>query len=130
MLRAAAADAFVLPRQRGERGDRIRIVTAFERDEAARELRHVGAGRIAPIAGIAGKPGGEEVAAAIRIVALVADVRDTMRAMRVLPVEHHGSFDLRSRLRDTAVLAERDRVIGEEPVIVAVMRGETVEQLR
>ena len=61
-----------------------------------------------PIAGIAGEPGGEEVAAAIRIVALVADVRDTMRAMRVLPVEHHGSFDLRSRLRDTAILAITD----------------------
>jgi len=82
------------------------------------------------IAWIAGKPGGEEVAAAICIAALVADVRDTMRAMRILLVEKHGSLDLRPRLRDTAILAERDRVIGQEPVVIAIMRGETIEQLR
>ncbi|MNC90040.1 hypothetical protein D3C83_60810 [compost metagenome] len=82
------------------------------------------------IARIRGEPRRKEIAAAVRIAALVADVRDTMRAVGVLRVEHHGSFDLWARLRDAAVLAERDRVIGEEPVIVAVVRSETVQQRR
>src|SRR6478672_13296996 len=57
-------------------------------------------------------------------------MRDAMRAMSILLIEHHGSLDLRSRLCDAAILAERNRVIGKEPVIVAVMRRKTVEQLR
>src|SRR5215218_3433837 len=81
------------------------------------------------IARIAGEPDAQEIAAAVCIAALVGDVRDTMRAVRVLLVEFYGPFDFRTRLRDAAILAERNRVIGKEPVIVAVMRGKTVEQL-
>src|SRR5690348_5426685 len=78
------------------------------------------------LARIGGEPRGEELAAVVRSVALVAHVRHRVRAVRVSAVELDRPLDLLPRLPDTAVFAERERVIGEKPVIVAVMRCETV----
>ena len=49
MLRAAAADAFILARERRKGLDRRTEIAAFECREAARQLRQIGAGRVTPL---------------------------------------------------------------------------------
>jgi hypothetical protein len=47
------------------------------------------------IARIAGEPGGQVGACRVPLAALVADMREPVRAMRVVRVLHHRSLDLR-----------------------------------
>src|ERR1041384_6341975 len=50
MLRSAAADAFVLPRQRRQRVDCGGEIAALERNEAARQRWEIRAGRVTSLA--------------------------------------------------------------------------------
>ena len=81
------------------------------------------------IARIGGEPGGQIGARRLRFAALVADMGEPVRAMRVVRVQRHRPLDLRPGRRELSILGQRHRVIGQEPVIVAVMRGEAVHQL-
>jgi hypothetical protein len=53
-----------------------------------------------------------------------------MRAMRVVRVCRHRLLDLRSGRRELPILGQRHGVIGREPKIIAVVRGQTVDHLR
>src|SRR5262245_37553768 len=81
-----------------------------------------------PIARIGGEPGGQKVAAGVQITALVTNMREPVCGMRVLPVEYHGALDLRPGGRDLSILGQCRAMVGEEPVSLAVMRGEAVHQ--
>ena len=50
--------------------------------------------------------------------------------MGVVGVRRHGSLDLRSGGRELSVLGQRHGMVGQEPEIVAVVRGEAVQQRR
>src|SRR5690348_10010801 len=50
VLGAAAADAFVLPGERGEGVDRSGKIAAFESGQSPRQRRQIGAGRVASLA--------------------------------------------------------------------------------
>ena len=83
-----------------------------------------------PVAWIGCQPGRQETAAGLRFATLVTDMGETMRGVSVFPVQHHGSLDFRASSGELTILGEGGGVIGEEPIIVAVMRGETVHQYR
>ena len=53
-----------------------------------------------------------------------------MRAVRVVRVRGQGLLDLRPRRRELPILGQPHGMIGKEPKIVAVMRGEAVHQRR
>jgi hypothetical protein len=50
-------------------------------------------------------------------------MRERVRTMRVVRVCRHGSLDLRPRGRKLTILRQRHGMVGQEPKIVAVMRG-------
>src|SRR5215510_13653971 len=82
-----------------------------------------------PVARICGEPRREKGAGRVRVAALVADMGETMRAMRVVRVCRHRLLDLRSASRELPILGQRHGVIGREPKIIAVVRGQAVHQL-
>ena len=82
------------------------------------------------VARIGGEPGGQVGAGRVRLAALVADMREAVRAMRVVRVRRHRSLDLRPGGGELPILGQRHGMMGEEPEIVAVMRGEAVHQHR
>src|ERR1700746_3579 len=82
-----------------------------------------------PVARICGEPRREKGAGRVRVAALVADMGETMRAMGVVWVCRHRLLDLRSGRRELPILGKRHRVIGREPKITAVVRGQIVHHL-
>jgi hypothetical protein len=79
---------------------------------------------------ISGKPGGEESAGRVQFATLVTDMGEAMRAVRVVGVRGQGLLDLRTGHRKLPILGQPHGMIGKEPKIVAVMRGEVVHQHR
>src|SRR5512144_1399479 len=79
---------------------------------------------------IGGEPGGQEGAGRVRLAAFVANMRERMRTMRVVGVSRDRSLDLRPGGRDLPVLGQRHGMVSQEPEIVAVMRGEAVQERR
>ena len=82
------------------------------------------------VARIGGEPRGQKGAGRVPLATLVTDMRERVRTMRVVRVGRHGSLDLRPGGCKLSVLGERHRMMGQEPKIVAVMRGEAVQQHR
>ena len=82
------------------------------------------------IARIGGEPGREIDAGSFQIAAFVADMGETMCAMRVVRVRRYGPLDLGPGRRKLPILGQRHGVIGQEPEVVAVMRGQAVHQHR
>src|SRR6516165_4494487 len=82
------------------------------------------------VARICGEPRREKGAGRVRVAALVADMGETMRAMRVVRVCRHRLLDLRSGRRELPILGQSHGVIGREPKIIAVVRGQAVDHLR
>ena len=78
------------------------------------------------LARIGGEPGRQETAGRGRLAFLVADVRERVRAMRVVRIEGNRSLDLHAGRRVLAVLRQRHGMMGQKPEIVAVVRGEAV----
>src|ERR1700730_1251121 len=76
------------------------------------------------------EPRREVSAARVQVAALVTNMGEAVCAMRVVRVRRHGSLDLRPGYCKLPSLGKRHGVIGQEPEIVAVMRGQTVHQLR
>src|SRR5215472_11546295 len=81
-------------------------------------------------AGISREPRGEIIAGRFRLAALVANMGEAMRAMRVVGVGRNRSFDLWPGRRELPILGESHRVIGKEPEVVAVMRRQAIHQHR
>jgi hypothetical protein len=76
-----------------------------------------------PVARIYGEPRREKGVGRLRFAALLADMGETVRAMRVVRVRRHRLLDLRSGRRELPILGQRHGVIGREPKIIAVVRG-------
>src|SRR6516165_11366684 len=79
---------------------------------------------------ICGEPRREKGVGRVRFSGLVADVGETMRAMRVVRVCRHRLLDLRSGRRELPILGQRHGVIEREPKIIAVVRGQALHQFR
>src|SRR6516165_9950875 len=82
------------------------------------------------VARIGGEPRREKGAGRVRVTALVAHMGETMRTVGVFRVRRYRTFDLRSGRRELPILGQRHGVIGREPKIVAVVRGQVVHHLR
>ncbi len=82
------------------------------------------------LARIGGEPRGQEGAGRVRLTALVTNMGEAMRAMRIVRVRRHGLLDLRPGRRELTILGQRHGVIRQEPEIIAVMRREAVHQHR
>src|SRR4051812_6794047 len=82
------------------------------------------------VARIGGEPRGQKGASRVPLATLVTDMYERVRTKRVVRVGHYGSLDLRPRGRKLPVLGERHGMMGQEPKIVAVTRGEAVQQHR
>ena len=81
-----------------------------------------------PFARIGGEPGRQIGAGRVCLAALVTNMREPVRTMRVVRVYGHGALDFRARRRELPILRKRHGMMGKEPEIVAVMRGEAVHQ--
>src|ERR1700761_6712594 len=57
-------------------------------------------------------------------------MREPVCTVRVVRVRRDGLLDLRSRSRELPILGQRHGVIGQEPRIIAAVRGEAVHQHR
>ena len=82
------------------------------------------------VARIGGEPGGQKGAGRVPLATLVTDMRKRVRTMRVVRVGRHGSLDLRPGGRKLPIFGQRHGMMGQEPKIVPVMRGEAVQQHR
>ena len=82
------------------------------------------------VARIRGEPRGEKTAGCFQLAALVTNMGEAMRPMRVVRVRGNRSLDDRPGRRKLAILGQRHGVIGQEPEIVAVVRREAVHQFR
>ena len=83
-----------------------------------------------PVARIGGEPGRQKGAGRLCLAALITNMREPVRSMRVVRVCGHGALDLRPRRRELPILGQRHGMMRQEPEIVAVMRGEAVHQHR
>src|SRR3984893_6576184 len=77
---------------------------------------------------IGGEPGRQIGAGGVRLATLVTNMRESVRTMRVVRVRGHGALDFRARGRELPILGQCHGMMGKEPIIVAVMRGEAVHQ--
>src|SRR3954469_1016677 len=80
------------------------------------------------VARISGEPRGEISAGRFRLAALVTNMGETMRTMRVVRVRGDGFLYLHAGRRKLPIFAQRRGMIREEPEIIAVMRGQAVHQ--
>src|SRR6202011_489593 len=64
----------------------------------------------------------------VPLAALVTNMREPVRSMRVVGVYGHGALDFRARRSELSILRQRHGMMGKEPEIIAVMRGEAVHQ--
>src|SRR6516164_9269956 len=76
------------------------------------------------------EPGGQEGAGGVRLATFVTDMGEAMRAVRVVWVRGQRLLDLRPGRGELPILGEPHGMVGKEPKIVAVMRGEGVHQRR
>ena len=77
---------------------------------------------------IGGEPGRQIGAGGVRLATLVTNMRESVRTMRVVRVRGHGALDFRARGRELPIPGQCHGMMGKEPIIVAVMRGEAVHQ--
>src|SRR3954453_20537548 len=80
------------------------------------------------VARISGQPRGEISAGRFRLAALVTNMGETVRTMRVVRVRSDGFLYLHAGRRKLPILGQRHGMIREEPEVIAVMRGQAVHQ--
>ena len=81
-------------------------------------------------AGVAGQPVADERDPFIGVTIFVADMRVGMRDRPVVPIAREGALDDTPSLGVPAGFRDRHAVMGAEPPVVAVCRGEPVEERR
>src|SRR4051794_23401140 len=80
------------------------------------------------VARISGEPRGEVRAGRFRLAALVINMGETVRTMRVVRVRGDRFLYLYAGRRKLPILGQRHSMIREEPEVIAVMRGQAVHQ--